>query len=130
MRKVIIVAALALVLMTATVGAQDAIEGKALALDGDTILLTKTDGTEVKIRLWAIDAPEMAVWPWGPLARGEMDILALTKDLKAAQEYLGHADIKTTLRYAHHAKGHKLTVMDALSESRNTPEVTERKETK
>jgi integrase len=57
-------------------------------------------------------------------------ILALTGDLVAAKEFLGHADISTTLRYMHHDKGHKLTVMDTPSESRNTPEVKECQETK
>ncbi len=42
-------------------------------------------------------------------------ILAELHDLKAAQDYLGHSDISTTLRYAHHSKDHKKTVMDALS---------------
>jgi len=59
-------------------------------------------------------------------------ILALTKDLKAEMEYLGHTDISTTLRYAHHAKGHKLELMDTLSrsKSRAIPEVVTEKQAK
>jgi integrase len=59
-------------------------------------------------------------------------ILRLTSDLKAAQDYLGHVDISTTLRYAHHAKGHKMTVMDVLSgaKSRRSPEPRAKKQTK
>ena len=44
------------------------LEGQAVALDGDTLML---DGQ--RIRLWGIDAPEMTVWPWGPWARGFID---------------------------------------------------------
>lgn len=58
-------------------------------------------------------------------------ILQRTSDLKAAQDYLGHADISTTLRYAHHAAGHKMTVMDVLSgtTSRKNPEHRAKKQT-
>ena len=73
--KRIILAALGFVLMAGTASAAEPIKGKALALDGDTILLTKADGTEVKIRLWAVDAPEMKVWPWGQWARMQLDTI-------------------------------------------------------
>ena len=43
-------------------------------------------------------------------------ILALTGDLKAAQDYLGHASIESTLRYAKHATQKKLEVMDQLTQ--------------
>lgn len=48
----------------------DRIEGQAVALDGDTLML---DGH--RIRLWGLDAPEMDVWPWGAWARGFLDDL-------------------------------------------------------
>ena len=44
--------------------------GKAWALDGDTLQIGK-----VRVRLQGADAPEMKVWPWGPLARGVLDDL-------------------------------------------------------
>jgi integrase len=37
-----------------------------------------------------------------------------TGDLKALQEILGHADIKTTMRYAHLAKSHKKKAINSL----------------
>jgi len=46
-------------------------------------------------------------------------ILALTGDLKAAQDYLGHASIESTLRYAKHATQKKLEVMDKLTQMRD-----------
>ena len=65
--------ALVFALLAGAASAAEPIKGKALALDGDTLLLTKADGSKVKIRLWAIDAPEMKVWPWGPRARAYLD---------------------------------------------------------
>ena len=71
--------ALALALLASPVAAQDVIEGKALALDGDTLVVTQADGKAVTVRLWGVDAPEMKVWPWGPVARGALDrILSYT----------------------------------------------------
>ena len=46
-------------------------------------------------------------------------ILALTGDLKAAQDYLAHASIESTLRYAKHATQKKLEVMDKLTQMRD-----------
>ncbi len=65
--------ALALALLASSAGAQELIEGKALALDGDTLIVTQADGKEITVRLWAVDAPEMSVWPWGPRARAAID---------------------------------------------------------
>ncbi len=53
--------------------AQEKISGKAIALDGDTLLVTTDANKAVKVRLWGIDAPEMQDWPWGPFARGVLD---------------------------------------------------------
>ena len=63
---------LAICLFAAPAMGQD-IVGKALALDGDTILVTPEGGKAVKVRLWAVDAPEMKLWPWGPLSRKRLD---------------------------------------------------------
>ena len=71
--------AFALALLASPVAAQDVIEGKALALDGDTILVTLNDGKAVKVRLGGIDAPEMKAWPWGPQARGVLDEILRTE---------------------------------------------------
>ncbi|MBN86124.1 MAG: hypothetical protein CL885_01230 [Dehalococcoidia bacterium] len=43
-------------------------------------------------------------------------ILALTGDLKAAQDYLGHANIKSTMRYAKHDVRKKLEIQDQLTQ--------------
>ena len=43
-------------------------------------------------------------------------ILALTGDLKAAQDYLGHADIQSTMRYAKHDVRKKLEIQDQLTQ--------------
>ena len=51
------------------------IKGKALALDGGMLLVTPdSGGTAVMVKLWGVDAPELAVWPWGPLSRGTLDL--------------------------------------------------------
>lgn len=68
------IAAVAIALaFAAPSAAQEAIEGTALALDGDTLLVTPEGGKPVKVRLWAVDAPEMKVIPWGPFARVALD---------------------------------------------------------
>lgn len=45
-------------------------------------------------------------------------ILELTGNLKAAQTFLGHKDISTTLRYAHHAPGAMADVQRQLAAAR------------
>lgn len=49
------------------------IEGRAMAIDGDTLIVTRPNGSELSIRLWGIDAPEIKDWPWGPRARAALD---------------------------------------------------------
>ena len=65
--------AFALMLPTNFAAAQPMFRGTAIALDGDTLLVTREDGSEVTVGLWALDAPEMDVWPWGPRARAALD---------------------------------------------------------
>ena len=43
-------------------------------------------------------------------------ILALTGDLKAAQDYLGHANIKSTMRYEKHDVRKKMEIQDQLTQ--------------
>jgi endonuclease YncB( thermonuclease family) len=46
------------------------VTGRAMALDGDTLVIT---GHPNRIRLHAIDTPEMGDWPAGPDARRALD---------------------------------------------------------
>jgi endonuclease YncB( thermonuclease family) len=51
------------------------IKGKAIALDGGTLLVTQDGGGKaVTVKIWGLDAPEMKIWPWGPRARGTLDL--------------------------------------------------------
>ncbi len=51
------------------------IEGTAVALDGATLGITPANGGKtITVRVWAIDAPDMNVWPWGPRSRGTLDL--------------------------------------------------------
>ena len=67
------------ILLAAPSAAQETkqISGRALALDGDTLLVFTSD-RPVQVRLWGIKAPDLRNWPWGPLARAVLDNL-LTK---------------------------------------------------
>lgn len=65
----------ALVLCAAPALSQEAITGTAMALDGDTLLVTPRGGKPVKVRLWGVDVPEMKNWPYGQWARGVLDEL-------------------------------------------------------
>lgn len=49
---------------------ETSITGRAMALDGDTLVIA---GHEPRIRLHAIDTPEMRDWPAGPNARRALD---------------------------------------------------------
>lgn len=49
------------------------IEGPAVAIDGDTILVRSEEHGDVRVRIWGLSAPEMKDWPYGNLARGAMD---------------------------------------------------------
>jgi endonuclease YncB( thermonuclease family) len=51
--------------------------GSGLALNGDTLLVNK-DGRPTQVRLWAIKAPDLRNWPWGPMARAALDDLLTT----------------------------------------------------
>ena len=51
--------------------------------------------------------------------RTPLEIRSRTGDLKAAQDYLAHASIESTLRYAKHATQKKLEVMDKLTQMRD-----------
>lgn len=54
----------------------DTIEGRAVALDGDTLRLFSEGGKPVDVRLWGIDAPEMSAEDGsGWAARAAMDRL-------------------------------------------------------
>ena len=60
---------------------------------------------------------------WHDLRHTAASRMAEYYDIPVVQEFLNHADIKTTRRYVHHRPGVMLDAMEVLSESRNTPEV-------
>lgn len=67
--------AFALALLASPVAAQDVIAGKITrVIDGDTFVV-RAGNRDVHIRLWAVDAPELANWPWGPRAKFTMESL-------------------------------------------------------
>lgn len=68
------------ILLAAPAAAQKAkpFTGGGLALNGDTLLVNK-DGMPTQVRLWAIKAPDLGSWPWGPLARAALDDLLTTR---------------------------------------------------
>jgi endonuclease YncB( thermonuclease family) len=65
--------------------AEKEIVGKAVALDGATLRVTP-DGAKkpVTVRISAVEAPEMSVWPWGPRARGTLDLFLRNYDSRVA----------------------------------------------
>ncbi len=75
---------LTLVLSAAPAAAQEpeTISGRAVALDGDTLLIWPEASQDlpkgatlvpVKVRIFGIDAPEMSDWPLGVYARAALD---------------------------------------------------------
>ena len=87
--------AFALALLASPVAAQDAIEGKALrAIDGDTFIMETASG-EIAIRLWAVDAPELSDWPWGPRSKFTLEALLARGGLKVRCERKGKSHERT-----------------------------------
>lgn len=61
---------LALACPNAAEAREATVTGRAMALDGDTLVIA---GHPNRIRLHAIDTPEMGDWPAGPAARRALD---------------------------------------------------------
>ena len=55
--------------------------GDMVALEGETLLHTDTNGSQIRLRLWAVDAPNMDAIPWGPSARAAIDKIFTMYDL-------------------------------------------------
>jgi endonuclease YncB( thermonuclease family) len=68
------------------------IKGKAIALDGGTLLVTQNGGGKaVTVKIWGIDAPDMKIWPWGPRARGTLDLFLRSHERGVICERRGNA---------------------------------------
>lgn len=59
MRPILVLIAI-LLAGPAAAGEAETIESRAVALDGDTIRVFTDGGAPVDVRLWGVDAPEMA----------------------------------------------------------------------
>ena len=91
MLKYLVAALLVSGLVSGAAIGQD-IKGTALALDGDTLLVTQeSDGVAVTVKLWGIDAPDMMVWPWGPRSRGTLDLFLRSHEHQVICEQRGNA---------------------------------------
>ena len=70
----------------------DEIKGKAIALDGSTLMVTQSgSGEAVTVKIWGIDAPDINIWPWGPRSRGTLDMFLRNHERGVVCEHRGNA---------------------------------------